>query len=46
MEYYPTIHKNEILPFAMNDMDGARECNAKQYKPIRERKIPHDFTHM
>ena len=28
-------------------MDGAMEYNnAKQNKPVRERQIPHDFTHM
>ena len=27
-------------------MDGHREYNAKQSKPVRERQIPYDFTHM
>lgn len=27
-------------------MGGGRVYNAKQNKPVRERQIPHDFTHM
>ena len=29
-----------------NNMDGARVCNAKQNKSVRERQIPYGFTHM
>ena len=29
-----------------NNMDGAREYNAKQNKSVRERQIQYDFTHM
>ena len=27
-------------------MDGSREFNTKWNKPVRERQIPYDFTHM
>ena len=27
-------------------MDGARDYNAKQNKPVRGRQMPYDFTHM
>ena len=27
-------------------MDGSRGYNAKGSKSVRERQIPHDFTHM
>ena len=29
-----------------NDMDGAREYNAKLNKSVRERQIPYEFIHM
>jgi len=29
-----------------NNMDGSREYNAQQNKPVRERQILYDFTHM
>ena len=29
-----------------NDVDGVREYYAKWNKSIRERQIPHDFTHV
>ena len=29
-----------------NNVDGPGEHYAKWYKPVRERQIPHDFTHM
>lgn len=27
-------------------MDGAREYNTKQNKPVREKQIPYDLTHV
>ena len=27
-------------------MDGSKEYNAKQNKPVKEQEIPYDFTHM
>ena len=27
-------------------MDGSREYTARQNKPVRERQIPYDLTHM
>ena len=45
MEYYSAIDKEKILPFA-NDMDGSGEHYAKGNKPVRERQISCDFTHM
>ena len=29
-----------------NNMEGSREHNAKQNKPVRGRQIPYGFTHM
>ena len=46
MEYCSTTKKNEILPFAMANSDGASVYYAKQNKSVRERQIPYDFTHM
>ena len=45
MEYYSVI-KKELNLAICNNMDGAREYIAKQNKPVRERQIPYDFTHM
>ena len=42
MEYYLAIKKNEILTFATTWM----ELEAIMLSEIRERQIPHDFTHM
>ena len=39
-------HKNEWNLAICNDVDGAREHNAKQNKPVRERQTPYDFTHI
>jgi len=39
-------HKKECNLANCNDMDGAREYNAKQNNLVRERQIPYDFTHM
>ena len=39
-------HKKEWNLAICNDMDGAREYNAKWNKSVRERQIPYDFTHM
>ena len=43
VEYYSAI-KNEILPFATIWMD--LEYNANRNKPVRERQMLYDFTHM
>ena len=38
MEYYSAIKKEWSVAIC-NDMDGARECNAKWNKSVRERQI-------
>ena len=43
MEYYSAIKKNEILQFASTWMDLE---NIIPSEIVRERQIPHDFTHM
>ena len=40
------IHKKEWKLAICNNLDEAREYYAKQYKSVRERQIPYDFTHM
>ena len=40
LEYYSTIKKSEILPYATTWI------NLNETKPVRERQIPYDFTHM
>ena len=45
MEYYLDVKKEENFTLC-NSMDGPREHYAKWNKPVRERQIPHDFTHM
>ena len=42
MEYYSAIKKNEILPFATTWM----KLEGIMLSKIRERQIPHEFTHM
>ena len=42
MEYYSTIKKNEILPFATMWM----ELEGIMLSEIRERQVSYDFTHM
>ena len=43
MEYYSAIKKNGL---PCDRMDGPEEHYAKWSKLVRERQIPHDFTHM
>ena len=43
VDYYSAIIKNEILPFAMAWMELESIMISK---PVRERQIPYDFTHM
>ena len=43
VEYYLAVKKEGNLTLCM---DGPRECYAKWNKPVRERQIPYDFTHM
>ena len=40
MEYYSAIKRRKSHPF------GSGEHYDKGNKPVRERQIPHDFTHM
>ena len=44
VEYYLAIKKKKILPFAT--ADGPGEHYTKWIKPVRERQIPYDLTHM
>ena len=44
MEFYLDIKKEDFT--LCNSMDGPGECYAKRNKPVRERRIPYDFTHM
>ena len=44
MEYILFSHKKEWNLAICNNMDGAREYNAKKY--VRERQVPYDFIHM
>ena len=39
-------HKREENFTLYNSMDRPREHYAKWNKPVRERQIPYDFTHM
>ena len=41
-EYYSAIKKNEILPFTTT----WTELESIMLSEVRERQIPHDFTHM
>ena len=45
MEYYSAIKKEENFTLC-DSMDGPGEHNAKWNKPVRERQIPCDFTHV
>ena len=45
MKYYLAVKKEENLTLCDN-MDGPGEHYAKWNKPIRERQIPYDFTHV
>ena len=45
MEFYLALKKEENLSICSN-MNGSGEHYAKLNKPVRERQIPHDFTHM
>ena len=45
MEYYSAIKKEESFTLC-NSMDGPGEHYAKWNKPVREKQIPYDFTHM
>ena len=44
MEYYSIIKEENFT--LCNSMDGPGEHYAKGNKPVRERQIPYDFTHM
>ena len=46
MEYYAAIIKKELLPFATAWMELESIMLCKQNKPVRERKISYNFTHM
>ena len=39
-------HKKEGNIAIRNNMDGSREYNVKWNKPVREKQLPNDFTHM
>ena len=39
-------HKKEEKFILCNSMDGPGEHYAKWNKPVRERQMPYDFTHM
>ena len=39
-------HKKEENFILCNSMNGPEERYAKRYKPVGERKIPYDFTHV
>ena len=39
-------HKKEEKFTLCNSMDGPGENYAKWNKPVRERQVPYDFTHM
>ena len=45
MEYYSAIKKKNIFTLC-NSMDGPGEYYAKWNKPVRERQIPYDLTHV
>ena len=45
MEYFSAIKKEENFTLS-NSMDGPGEHYAKWNKPVRERQIPYDFTHV
>ena len=45
MEYYSAMKKTENFTFC-NSMDGPGELYAKWNKPVRQRQVPYDFTHM
>ena len=45
MEFYSAIKKEENFTLC-NSMDGPGEHYAKWNKPVRERQIPYDFTHV
>ena len=45
MEFYSAIKKEENVALC-NSMDGLREHYAKWNKPVKERQIPYDDTHM
>ena len=45
MEYYSAIKIEESFTLC-NSMDGPGEHYAKWNKPVRERQIPYDLTHM
>ena len=46
MEYYLVIKKKKGLPFVTVCMHGPGEYYAKLNKPIKERQVLYDFTHM
>ena len=45
MEYHLAIKKEDNFTLC-DSMDGPGEHYAKQDKPVNERKVPYDFTHM
>ena len=45
LEFYSAIKKEENCTIC-SSMDGPGEHYAKENKPIRERQIPYDFTHL
>ena len=44
MEYYSAIKKKKCTLF--DSIDGPGEHYGMWNKPVRERQIPYDFTHM
>ena len=44
MEYYSAVKKKSFT--ICNSMDRTGEHYPKLNQPVRERKIPYDFTHM
>ena len=45
MEYYLTIKRKENFTLWYS-MDGPGEHYAKWNKPVRERQVPYDLTHI
>ena len=45
-EYYMVVKRKELLPFVTAWMDLDGECYSKGNKPVRERQIPYDLTHL
>ena len=45
MEYYSTIRKKQILPFARTWME-LEGIMLNEIRPGRERQVPNDLTHL